>query len=137
MGVDLMPDENGVVTLSVGDDVTLSIEVPPDSAFIYFHSPVQRLAGGNRAGKLEAAMNRNLFGLAVSGAWLALEPSSDELLLCYSLPGKDLTAEDLASIVDALGEAVRDARAGTSAAHHGKASKDEESLEVDCDFIRI
>ena len=50
MSVDLMPDENGVVTLSVGDDVALSIEIPTDSAFIYFHSPVQRLVGGNRSG---------------------------------------------------------------------------------------
>ena len=82
-------------------------------------------------------MNRNLFGLAVSGAWLALEPSSDELVLCYSLPGKDLSAEGLAGIVGALGEVVRDARAGTSARHEGKASRDERSLEVDCDFIRI
>src|SRR5262245_33047844 len=82
IGADIMPDEHGVVTLLVGDDVALSVEVPQDSAFIYFHSPVQRLTGADRARELESAMRKNLFGLPVSGAWLALDSSSDELLLC-------------------------------------------------------
>lgn len=137
IGADVMPDENGVVTLNVGDDVALSIEVPVESAFVYFHSPVERLVGKDRAGALEAAMRRNLFGLSVSGAWLALDSSTDELLLCYSALGDDLTADKLLSIVDALGVAVREARTVNSAPHDATASEDGKSLSPDDDFIRV
>lgn len=136
IGADVMPDENGVVTLNVGDDVALSIEVPPDSAFIYFHSPVQRLTAADRALALEAAMQKNLFGLAVSGAWLALDKASDELLLCYSALGDDLSADRLINIIDALGEAVREARSGKPVPQDGFAPEDGKSL-ADDDFIRI
>jgi hypothetical protein len=112
VGADLMPDDNGVVTLTLGDDVTLSIEVPNDSAFIYFHSPVKRLNVADRATELEAAMRQNLFGLPLSGAWLALDSASDELLLCYSLLGDGLQADRLANVLEALAAAVRDSRMG-------------------------
>src|SRR5262245_22377531 len=118
-GTDLMPDANGVVSLTFDDDVTVSIEAPADSEFIYFHSPVKRL-GGDRAAELEAAMRVNLFDLSVSGAWLALDSTNDELVLCYSLLGDGADADRLANVLEALAAAVRDLRAAGAALGRGQ-----------------
>jgi hypothetical protein len=134
IGADVMPDEHGVVTLHVGDDVELSVEVPDESAFVYFHSPVRRLVAGSRAAEIEGLMRQNLFRLPVSGAWLALDAEADEILLCYAAPAQDLTADKLASIIEALSEAVREVRSEQGA---GDGADEDHSLNVDTHSIRV
>jgi Tir chaperone protein (CesT) family len=135
VGADLMPDDNGVVSLTFDDDVTVSIEAPADSEFIYFHSPVKRL-DGDRAEELEAAMRINLFELSVSGAWLALDSNNDELVLCYSLLGDVLDADKLANVLEALTAAVRELRAaGAAALDNGQPKAD--GAQGANDFIRV
>ncbi|MEN3386726.1 MAG: hypothetical protein V7608_6770 [Hyphomicrobiales bacterium] len=134
IGADLKPDANGVVTLAIGDDVALSIEVPADSDFVYFHGSVKRLGGSDRVAALEDAMERNLFGLSMSGAWLALDRSSGELLLCYSSLAAGVDADKLLGTLEALAATVRALRQEES----GQRGDDNtQSLSVTDHFIRV
>src|SRR5262249_5726418 len=132
---DLTPDENGVVALTVEDDVMLSIEVPADSDFVYFHATVKRLGGKDRAAELEDAMERNLFGLSMSGTWLALDRESDELLLCYSLLAADVDADKLSGTIEALAATV-DALRHEESGQRGDGD-DSQSLSAADDLIRV
>jgi hypothetical protein len=130
-GADLTPDANGVVTLAFGDDVSLSIEVPADSDFIYFHATVKRLGSTNRVAALEDAMERNLFGLSMSGAWLALDRSSDELLLCYSLLAAGVDADKLSGTLEATVRALR------QEVSEQQGDDSTQSLDMSGHFIRV
>ena len=134
VGADLTPDANGVVTLAFGDDVTLAIEVPADSDFVYFHGTVKRLGSTDRVAALEDAMERNLFGLSMSGAWLALDRSSDELLLCYSSLAAGVDADKLSATLEALAATVRALRQEVS---EQRGDDDTQSLTVSDHFIRV
>jgi len=134
VGADLAPDANGVVTLAFGDDVTLALEVPADSDFVYFHSTVKRLGGADRVAALESAMERNLFGLPMSGAWLALDRSSDELTLCYSLLAASVDADRLSGTLEALAATVRALRQEGSEQHGDDKTQ---SLDMSDHFIRV
>jgi hypothetical protein len=134
VGADLTPDANGVVTLAFGDDVTLAIEVHADSDFVYFHGTVKRLGSIDRGAALEDAMERNLFGLSMSGAWLALDRSSDELLLCYSSLAAGVDADKLSATLEALAATVRALR--QEVPEQGR-DGDTQSLAGSDHFIRV
>ena len=107
-GLDLSPDPHGVVSILL-DDVTVSLESPAGSAFLYLHAGVRRL-GADRAGEIETALAQNLFRLPLSGAWLALDATSDELLLCAATPLAPLTPPSLRAWLAAMVTGVRDLR---------------------------
>lgn len=132
-GVDLAPSPHGVVTV-VFDGVTVSIENPDNSPFVYFHSPIRRL-GADRARELEAAMRANLFGLPLSGAWLALDGTSDELFLCYSAQSAQLTSASMLALMEAVAASVGELREAELGA--GKAAPADHDFAAELNFIRI
>ena len=107
-GLDLSPDPHGVVSILL-EDVTVSLESPEGSTSLYLHAAVRRL-GADRAAAIETALAQNLFRLPLSGAWLALDATSDELLLCAATPLAPLTPPALRAWLAAMATGVRDLR---------------------------
>ncbi|RVU14838.1 CesT family type III secretion system chaperone [Methylobacterium oryzihabitans] len=112
-GIDLTPDADGVATVLL-DGVRISIECPEESPFLYLHAALWRL-GPDRAREIEEAMRANLFGLPLSGAWLALDGASDEVVLCSAARSAGLAPDDLAALIEAMAGAARDLQARRTA----------------------
>jgi hypothetical protein len=106
IGDDLTPNEYGVTSL-VSDGVTISLERPDQSNFIYLHAPVKRL-GTDPAGELARAMRQNLFAMPLSGSWLAHDAETNELILCFSARIDHISTDDLIAMVEAMATAARD-----------------------------
>jgi hypothetical protein len=125
---DLAPSADRVVTLEIGDG-EVSVESPEGSDFLYFHVVIRRLFA-DRAAAIEAAMARNLFGLPLSGAWLALDPVSDELILCQTARLGQLTADSLRTHIEALAELAAGLRTEAQAPQGEPSIADEGFLRV-------
>ncbi|WP_298962169.1 CesT family type III secretion system chaperone [uncultured Methylobacterium sp.] len=112
-GIDLTPDPEGVATVLL-DGVRISLECPEESPFLYLHAALWRL-GPDRGREIEEAMRANLFGLPLSGAWLALDGTSDEVVLCSAARSAGLAPDDLAALIEATAVAARDLQARRTA----------------------
>lgn len=108
VGQDLTPGPHGVVAVEL-DGVGIALESPPHAAFVYLHGEVRRIAR-DRAGEIEAALRRNLFGLPLSNAWLALDAEGDALLLCCAAPRRDLDPDSLSALIEAFALSIRELR---------------------------
>jgi hypothetical protein len=110
-GARLVFDEHRIATIECANDVLCSIEAPRDAAHVYFHAPVTRLPKVGREAALQHGLRLNLFCLSLPGSSVALDETSDELILCYAEPGDAIDAGRLAGIMTALVEQVGALRA--------------------------
>ncbi|MGJ0506001.1 MAG: CesT family type III secretion system chaperone [Methylocystis sp.] len=104
VGASLVFDEHRVATIECAQGVLCSIEAPRNAEHVYFHAPVSRLPKDSREAALLRSLRLNLFGLSLPGAWVALDEASDELVLCYAVPGALIDGDRLAAIMAAFVE---------------------------------
>jgi hypothetical protein len=108
--LDLTPDEDGTATISFDDEVRCTIEVPVDSDFIYFHADVDRPPAVDREELFATLLRLNVFMVSVDGAWIGLDPETDEVLICASLPLLGITAERLNATLTGIANLVLEIR---------------------------
>ncbi len=108
LNANLDPSSDRVVTIEL-DGVLISLESPEQSSFMYFHAPVRRLSA-EAGSEYTVAMRRNLFGLPMTGAWLAADAETDELILCHSAPLAETTEDRLIASIEAVASAVNELR---------------------------
>jgi hypothetical protein len=108
--LDLTPDEDGTATISFDDEVTCTIEVPADSDFIYFHADVDRPPIVDREELFATLLRLNVFMVSVDGAWIGLDPVTDEVLICASLPLLGISAERLNATLTGIANLVLEIR---------------------------
>jgi hypothetical protein len=92
-GKPLALDANGICRIGFRGDDFLDIEPVPGSDHALVYAPLAPLPernAGNVYGKLLAA---NLFGEATGGAWFAIDPGTEEILLNRRLVLPDLDAD--------------------------------------------
>lgn len=108
-GQDLTPDANGVLTLEDGD-IAISIESQPSEPSIYVHGVIDTV-DMTESQALAEALRYNLFRQDVPGSWIALDPETNQLLLCHAAQKSTATPDSLMTMVVSLADAVRRMRA--------------------------
>lgn len=99
VGTPLRLNAEGLIALEFADDITCTIEVPDGANRIFMHALVDRVPREGREAVLTRMLKRNLFEIAVPGAWLALDSDGEHILLCCSAPTQPA---DLDSLPDTL-----------------------------------
>lgn len=92
-GKPLALDANGICRIGFRGDAFLDVEPVPGSDHVLVYAPLAPLPernAGNVYGKLLAA---NLFGEATGGAWFAIDPGTEEILLNRRLVLTELDAD--------------------------------------------
>lgn len=92
-------DGNGICRIGFRDGDFLDIEPVPGSDGVLVYAPLAPLPERNADvvyGKLLAA---NLFGEATGGAWFAIDPGTEEILLNRRLDLGDLDADRLEALL--------------------------------------
>lgn len=97
----LRMDDDGDCVLGYGDNLSITISVPPHSPLVFFASVVGDLpAQGDRLALCEYLLRQNLFFDGTNGATFALDGELDRIVLNFAMPIASLEAD---SFENALG----------------------------------
>ena len=107
LGCEIKRSAAGAVKLAFQDGLVCTIEAPSGGNHVFFLVPAGRATGADRLAVLTASLHFNLFGLRRPGAWLALDPETDELTLCAVAHDSEIEASAIAAILTDLHEEAK------------------------------
>ncbi|WP_038169391.1 type III secretion system chaperone [Verrucomicrobium sp. BvORR106] len=82
LGLDTLSlNENGVVSLKFGDDITVHLEPDPKAPTAHLYSPLCKLNAATRSALLEPLLIANAFGRGTAGAFFSIDEPQQEVLL--------------------------------------------------------
>lgn len=106
LGIALRLDDEGICRLRYDGALECTLEVPPDDPALRLYCPVVALPAGAREPLLEAALERNLFGVTTRGCALAFDRGGQQILLCGSWPLRGLDAVGLQNLLSSFLESA-------------------------------
>ncbi|CAM2009687.1 CesT family type III secretion system chaperone [Acanthopleuribacter pedis] len=87
IGVALSLDDEGLCSLTAGEDLTVDVICPPGDTCFYLNLTLLDLTGqSSREMVLQQALTMNLFQQETAGAAIALDPDAEALMLCFTQP---------------------------------------------------
>ena len=136
-GLDLAPDEQGLVRLVFPGEVDCTIETAPETGRLHYHFTVDRPGPEAPASLWRDLLSLNAFELPLPDAWLALEAETEEVLLCGGAPLAGVTADSLVGALGAAAELARNLRELLAEARERVVPADEEPDPVEGPDLRF
>jgi len=93
-------NDQGVCAIKFGARAEIVFELPADSEVLHLYCPMGEVPSEDPAPFLRRLLEWNMLGLETQGASFAVDPASNQALLCYNLP---LTGSDILTFQNTVG----------------------------------
>ncbi|MEM8836943.1 MAG: CesT family type III secretion system chaperone [Pseudomonadota bacterium] len=133
-GEDFSLDENGMTSIALDNNVTITLELGGNEDRLYVRVPLLSLAP-SQTEFLKTALEMNLFSMPSDQTWIAYDRDIAALVLCGALGDEACDPDILGQILESIAEDAAEAGKALHGSRTGGA--DEESLLTDVSSFTV